>query len=68
VTESTIAYLLGPGVMILVVIAIWAVSHYGEHGDPTRHPRLAKWLGHADRGHPDRWLDTHHVDWMRHRH
>jgi hypothetical protein len=54
--------------MILVVIAIWAVSHYGEHGDPTRHPRLAKWLGDADRGHPDRWLDTHHVDWMRHRH
>ena len=54
-TESVMAYLLGPLVMVVVGVALWAVSHY--HRDS------------GDReGRGGRWLDTHHVDWMRHRH
>lgn len=52
-TESMMAYLMGPTVIILVGIAIWAVSRYSR---PDHQGRRA------------RWLDTHHVDWMRHRH
>ncbi|SDF87469.1 hypothetical protein [Paraburkholderia phenazinium] len=55
--ESVMAYLLGPLVMVVVGAALWAVSHYRRDGD------------HSDQsGHRERWLDTHHVDWMRHRH
>ena len=53
-TESVLAYLLGPLVMAVVGVALWAVSHYHRDG------------GHE--GRRERWLDTHHVDWMRHRH
>ncbi|MGA3249521.1 MAG: hypothetical protein ABSD12_15385 [Paraburkholderia sp.] len=53
-TESVMAYLLGPLVMAVVGVALWAVSHYHRDG------------GHE--GRRERWLDTHHVDWMRHRH
>jgi hypothetical protein len=53
-TESVLAYLLGPLVMAVVGVALWAVSHYHRDGDRE--------------GRRERWLDTHHVDWMRHRH
>ncbi|WP_181969808.1 hypothetical protein [Paraburkholderia sp. DHOC27] len=55
-TQTELAYLLGPLVMAVVGVALWAVSHY--HRDDGRH-------GGARR---ERWLDTHPVDWMRHRH
>jgi hypothetical protein len=54
-TQSVLAYLLGPLVMAVVGAALWAMSHY--HRDDGRH---------GDRA--ERWLDTHPVDWMRHRH
>jgi hypothetical protein len=53
-TESVMAYLLGPLVMVVVGVALWAVSRFHRDGD------------HEARR--QRWLDTHHVDWMRHRH
>jgi hypothetical protein len=54
-TESVMAYLLGPLVMAVVGIALWVSSHHRRDG--------------GDRGERrQRWLDTHHVDWMRHRH
>ncbi len=53
-TESVMAYLLGPLVMAVVGVALWAVAHYRHDGDRN--------------GRQERWLDTHHVDWMRHRH
>jgi hypothetical protein len=52
-SESLIAYLLGPAVMLLVGAAIWAVSRY--HRD-TKPPRF------------ERWLDTHYAEWLHHRH
>lgn len=55
--ESVMAYLLGPLVMAVLGVALWAVSHFrhnGDHGDSS--------------GRRERWLDTHPVDWMRHRH
>jgi hypothetical protein len=54
-TQSVWAYLLGPFVMALVGVALWAGSHYHHHDS-----------GH--RGRRERWLDTHPVDWMHHRH
>ena len=54
-TESVMAYLLGPLVMAVVGIALWVSSHHRRDS--------------GDRGERrQRWLDTHHVDWMRHRH
>jgi hypothetical protein len=53
-TESVLAYLLGPLVMMVLGVALWAISHIHRDGD------------HGTRR--ERWLDTHHVDWMRHRH
>jgi hypothetical protein len=54
-TESVMAYLLGPLVMAVVGVALWVSSHHRRDG--------------GDRGErQQRWLDTHHVDWMRHRH
>ena len=54
-TESVMAYLLGPLVMAVVGVALWVSSHHRRDG--------------GDRGERrQRWLDTHHVDWMRHRH
>ena len=42
-------------VMAVVGIALWVSSHHRRDG--------------GDRGERrQRWLDTHHVDWMRHRH
>jgi hypothetical protein len=52
-SESLIAYLLGPAVMLLVGAAIWAASRY--HRD-TKPPRF------------ERWLDTHYAEWLHHRH
>ena len=52
-SESLIAYLLGPAVMLLVGVAIWASSRY--HRAP-RPPRF------------ERWLDTHYAEWLHHRH
>ncbi|WP_459711601.1 hypothetical protein [Paraburkholderia sp. 2C] len=54
--ESTLAYLLGPSVMVIVCVALWIIAHQhhkSSHGGP-RARRL-------------RWLDTYHGDW-RHRH
>jgi hypothetical protein len=53
-TESIMAYLLGPLVMMVLGVALWAISHLHRDDD------------HSVRR--ERWLDTHHVDWMRHRH
>jgi len=52
-SESLIAYLLGPTVMLLVGAAIWATSRYLHKAEP---PRL------------ERWLDTHYAEWLHHRH
>jgi len=41
--------------MAVVGVALWAVAHY-HHRDGDQEGRR------------ERWLDTHHVDWMRHRH
>jgi hypothetical protein len=56
VNETLLAYLLGPAVMLLVGVALWAAAHHEKNG---RHKRSA---GAA------RWLDTHYVDLMHHRH
>ncbi len=52
--ETTLAYLLGPAVMVIIGAAIWAVAKYGQRHPPP--PRQA------------RWLDTHFADWLHHRH
>lgn len=51
--ETLMAYLLGPAVMVIVGAALWIAAHYRGKS------------GHA-RG--TRWLDTHYVDLMHHRH
>ncbi|CAH2772902.1 MAG: FIG00454745: hypothetical protein [uncultured Paraburkholderia sp.] len=51
-SESLMAYLLGPAVMV-VAAAIWAASRYQ---DKTKPQRL------------ERWLDTHYAEWLHHRH
>ena len=53
VNETVIAYLLGPTVMLLIGVALWAAAHYDRNNRPKR---------------TDRWLDTHYVDLMHHRH
>lgn len=55
-TEWTMAYLMGPVVMLLVGIAIWVASHYHRKGGKDKPRRSA------------RWLDTHYADWLHHRH
>jgi hypothetical protein len=55
-TQSVMAYLLGPLVMAVVGAALWALSHF-HHDDRTHHGTRN-----------ERWLDSHPVDWMRHRH
>ncbi|MFL9993365.1 hypothetical protein SAMN05444172_0037 [Burkholderia sp. GAS332] len=52
-SESLMAYLLGPLVMLVVGVAIWASSHYR---DKTKPERL------------ERWLDTHYAEWLHHKH
>jgi len=52
-SETTFAYLLGPIVMVVVGVALWIATHY--HSKPGR-----------ARG--ARWLDTHYVDLMHHKH
>ncbi|MCC8402069.1 hypothetical protein LJ655_09220 [Paraburkholderia sp. MMS20-SJTN17] len=52
-SQSMLAYLMGPAVMLLVGIAIWMVS---RHRDPSQPPRL------------ERWLDTHYAEWLHHKH
>ncbi|MFM0716370.1 hypothetical protein PQQ53_01870 [Paraburkholderia strydomiana] len=51
--ESLIAYLLGPAVMIVIGLAIWAASLYHRN---TKPPRL------------ERWLDTHYAEWLHQKH
>jgi hypothetical protein len=55
-SEATLAYLLGPSVMVIVCAALWITAHH-HHKSMHREP-------HARRL---RWLDTYHGDW-RHRH
>jgi hypothetical protein len=52
-SESLIAYLLGPAVMLLVGALIWAASRYRSDEKP---PKI------------ERWLDTHYAEWLHHRH
>ncbi|CAB3764678.1 hypothetical protein [Paraburkholderia solisilvae] len=55
-SESTLAYLLGPSVMIFVCAVLWIAAHHHNKA------------GHRDsRARRLRWLDTYHGDW-RHRH
>ncbi|QYD67678.1 hypothetical protein KZJ38_15205 [Paraburkholderia edwinii] len=55
-SESTLAYLLGPSVMVIVCAALWIAAHQ-HHKSLHRGPRARRL----------RWLDTYHGDW-RHRH
>ncbi|HVE11478.1 MAG TPA: hypothetical protein VNE00_29755 [Paraburkholderia sp.] len=55
-SESMLAYLLGPTVMAIVCVLMWLAARHHQkmmHREP-RSPHL-------------RWLDTYHGDW-RHRH
>jgi hypothetical protein len=52
-SESLIAYLMGPAVMLVVGLAIWAASHYHHN---TKPPKF------------ERWLDTHYAEWLHHKH
>ncbi|CAB3771200.1 hypothetical protein [Paraburkholderia humisilvae] len=56
-SESTLAYLLGPSVMVIVCVALWVTAH--RHNKSTHHDDSG--------GRRLRWLDTYHGDW-RHRH
>jgi hypothetical protein len=53
VSETFMAYLMGPAVMLMVGVVLWLA---------TRHH------GNAREGRSSRWLDTHYVDLMHHRH
>lgn len=53
-SESLLAYLMGPAVMLVVGFAIWMTSRH--HRDPSRPPKL------------ERWLDTHYAEWLHHKH
>jgi hypothetical protein len=53
VNETLIAYLLGPAVMVLIAALLWLASRHHWHDNPQRMAR---------------WLDTHYVDLMHHRH
>ena len=55
-SESMLAYLLGPSVMVIVCVALWIAAHQ-HHKSLDREPRSRRL----------RWLDTYHGDW-RHRH
>ncbi|HZZ11958.1 MAG TPA: hypothetical protein VFE79_14815 [Paraburkholderia sp.] len=52
-SESLLAYLLGPSVMLLVGVAIWAAAHARHKPRPER---------------IERWLDTHYAEWLHHKH
>ncbi|MFM0732814.1 hypothetical protein PQQ52_20270 [Paraburkholderia sediminicola] len=52
-SESLMAYLLGPLVMLLVGVVIWAASHPRHKTGPER---------------LERWLDTHYAEWLHHKH
>ncbi|MBP0590807.1 hypothetical protein J8I87_14010 [Paraburkholderia sp. LEh10] len=51
--ETLIAYLMGPVVMLVVAVVLWLAARH--HGDRTQRRS-------------SRWLDTHYVDLMHHRH
>jgi len=53
-SETMLAYLLGPVVMAVVGAALWIAAHY--HGKHVHEERKS------------RWLDTHYTDLMHHRH
>jgi hypothetical protein len=53
VSETFMAYLMGPAVMLMVGVVLWLA---------TRHH------GNAREGRSSRWLDTHYIDLMHHRH
>ena len=52
-SETFMAYLMGPAVMLIVGVVLWLA---------TRHHR------NTSEGRSSRWLDTHYVDLMHHRH
>ncbi|WP_180732811.1 hypothetical protein [Paraburkholderia sp. PGU19] len=52
-SETFMAYLMGPAVMLVVGVVLWLAARY--HGN-------------ASEGRSSRWLDTHYVDLMHHRH
>jgi hypothetical protein len=52
-TEAMMAYLMGPIVMLVVGAVIWAANHYSQGSNRERQGR---------------WLDTHYVDLMHHKH
>jgi hypothetical protein len=54
-SESTLAYLLGPTVMVIVCAVLWILAHHHKSTHPDSRARRL------------RWLDTYHGDW-RHRH
>ncbi|GJG99559.1 MULTISPECIES: hypothetical protein [Paraburkholderia] len=52
-SETFVAYLLGPAVMLIIGVVLWlATRHHGS----------------TKEGRSTRWLDTHYVDLMHHRH
>jgi hypothetical protein len=56
-SESMLAYLLGPTVMVVVCVVMWLIAHHHQKIMDRGGPRV-RYL---------RWLDTYHGDW-RHRH
>jgi hypothetical protein len=52
--ELTMAYLLGPAVMLVLAAGLWLIAHRRIDNDL--------------KSRPGRWLDTHPVNWLRHRH
>jgi hypothetical protein len=55
-SESMLAYLLGPAVMAIVCVLMWLAARHHQ-----------KIMHREPRAHYLRWLDTYHGDW-RHRH
>ncbi|ACC75423.1 hypothetical protein PPMP20_03090 [Paraburkholderia phymatum] len=53
VNETLLAYLLGPAVMVVLAALLWMASRHERQSNQRR---------------ADRWLDTHYVDLMHHRH
>ena len=56
-SQSMLAYLLGPTVMVVVCVVMWLIAHHHQKIMDRGGPRV-RYL---------RWLDTYHGDW-RHRH
>ncbi|MGU7775628.1 hypothetical protein ACV229_36420 [Burkholderia sp. MR1-5-21] len=52
--ESLMAYLMGPVVMVIVGAALWIIAAHNRRKENQERQT--------------RWLDTHYVDLMHHRH